>query len=128
MRIQLLNAWIQTHIERKAVDVFTALDVLEGRAAECQGHALLYAALARSIDLPTRVVNGIVYVKDFRGFLYHTWNETHVEGRWIAVDPTFGQVPADVTHVKFLEGSEIADLLPLVAVIGKIRVQILSAE
>jgi hypothetical protein len=127
-RIQLLIDWIQDHIERKAVDVFTALDVLEGRAAECQGHALLYAALARSIDLPSRVVNGIVYAEDFQGFLYHTWNESHLGGKWIAVDPTFDQIPADATHVKFLDGSEMADLLPLAALIGKIKVKILSLE
>jgi hypothetical protein len=74
------------------------------------------------------VVNGIVYVEDFQGFLYHTWNESHLDGKWLAVDPTFDQIPADATHVKFLDGSEMADLLPLVTVIGKLKVQILSLE
>jgi hypothetical protein len=125
---RLLMDWMHTHIERKAVDVFTAMDVIEGGAAECQGHALLYAAFERSLGIPCRVVHGIVYSEQYRGFLYHSWNESFWDGRWIAVDPTFGQVPADVTHLKFLEGSEPADLLPIGDLIGKIRMQIIDFQ
>ena len=127
-RIHKLVDWMQTHIKREAVDVFTALDVLKSRRAECQGHAMLYAAFTRSLDIPTRVVNGIVYVPRFNGFLYHSWNESLIEGRWVAVDPTFSQIPADATHVKFLEGEDLSALLPLVEMIGKLNVRILSAE
>jgi hypothetical protein len=120
--------WMQTHIQRKAVDGFTALDVLQNGAAECQGHALLYAAFERSRGMPCRVVNGLVYSESHAGFLYHSWNETYLQGQWIAVDPTFGQVPADATHVKLLEGEETADLLPLMELIGKLRIHILDFE
>ena len=57
---RLVN-WIEHNIEQQPVDVFTALDVLHGRKAECQGHAILYAAFARSLGIPTRVVNGVVF-------------------------------------------------------------------
>ena len=127
-RIRALLDWIHQHIAREPVDVFTALDVLKGGRAECQGHALLYAAFARTLGIPTRIVNGIVYAPDFRGFLYHSWNESIVDGRWVAVDPTFGQIPVDATHIKLLEGQNLSDLIPLVDMIGKLKVQILSAE
>ena len=108
--------------------MFTALDVLKGGRAECQGHALLYAAFARTLGIPTRIVNGIVYAPDFRGFLYHSWNESIVDGRWVAVDPTLGQIPVDATHIKLLEGQNLSDLMPLVDMIGKLKVRILSTE
>ncbi|MGB5662134.1 transglutaminase-like domain-containing protein, partial [Eudoraea sp.] len=127
-RIQALLDWIHQNIAREPVDVFTALDVLKGGRAECQGHALLYAAFARTLGIPTRIVNGIVYAPDFRGFLYHSWNESIVDGRWVAVDPTLGQIPADATHIKLLEGQNLSDLMPLVDMIGQLKVRILSTE
>jgi transglutaminase-like putative cysteine protease len=120
--------WMQKNIENEPVDVFTAIDVLEKGRAECQGHALLYASLARAAGIPTRVVNGIVYSEDHAGFLYHTWAESCVDNQWISVDPTFGQVPSDATHVKFVEGESPDDLLPLVGVIGRIRAEIISVQ
>jgi transglutaminase-like putative cysteine protease len=115
-------------VRTSPADVWTALDVLDTREAECQGHAYLYAALARSLEIPTRVVNGIVYSADFEGFLYHTWAESLVDGHWIAVDPTFGTVPADATHVKLVEGETLAELTPLVDWIGRVNVTVLSVE
>jgi transglutaminase-like putative cysteine protease len=49
------------------------------------------AALARSLGIPTRVVNGIVYSDDYAGFYYHTWAESLLDSGWIAIDPTFGR-------------------------------------
>jgi len=123
----LLN-WIQENIEQAPVDVFTALDVLEGGKAECQGISLLYSAFARSLGIPTRIVNGIMYASEFRGFLYHSWAESFVSGHWIAVDPTFRQAPADATHVKFIEGEKPADLIPMADLIGKIQARIISTD
>jgi transglutaminase-like putative cysteine protease len=74
------------------------------------------------------VVNGLVYCGAYGGFLYHSWNETYINGQWLVVDPTFGQVPADATHIKLLEGSETADLLPMLDIIGKIRIRIMDFE
>jgi len=69
---------------------------------------------------------GIVYAPEFRGFLYHSWTESIVDGRWIAVDPTLGQIPFDAPYIKPLEGQNLSDLTPLVDTIGKPTVRILS--
>jgi len=79
-RIERLLAWIDANIAKAAVDAFSAADVLRERRAECQGHAYLFAALARALGLPTRVVNGLVYSAEHGGFLYHSWNEVWLEG------------------------------------------------
>lgn len=123
-----LVAWIGEHIEHEAVDVFTALDVLGGGRAECQGHAYLYAALARARGLPTRIVNGLVYAEALDGFLYHSWAESLVEGRWLPVDPTFGQVPVDATHIRLIDGERLADIAPMVDAVGRLRIEVLDAR
>ncbi|HET9699790.1 MAG TPA: transglutaminase-like domain-containing protein [Burkholderiales bacterium] len=127
-RVRALVDWIQANIRREAVDVFSALDVLQSRRAECQGHAWLYAALARSVGIPTRVVSGLVYLEEFQGFLYHAWNESLVDGAWLPVDPTFGQVPADATHITMLEGDTLADLLPMVNWVGRLKISVGEAQ
>ncbi|MFO1312149.1 MAG: transglutaminase domain-containing protein [Burkholderiales bacterium] len=125
-RMARLLAWIQANIRKSPADAWSALDVLRTREAECQGHAYLFAALARSLRIPTRVVNGLVYSDDHGGFLYHTWVESFVDGRWIAIDPTFGAMPADATHVKLVEGETFADLTPLADWIGRLRMQVIE--
>ncbi|MCI0401878.1 MAG: transglutaminase-like domain-containing protein [Gammaproteobacteria bacterium] len=125
-QVRMLIDWIQDNIEREPVDVFSALDVLDQRKAECQGHTYLYASFARALGIATRVANGIVYSEEFNGFLYHTWAESLIGGQWTRVDPTFGQVPADATHIKFIEGEHLADLAPLVKVIGRVKVDVIA--
>jgi hypothetical protein len=127
-QIRLLLSWIQKNIERVPVDSFSALDVLQTRQAECQGHAYLYTAFARSLGIPTRVLNGLVYSEQFKGFLYHSWSESFVDSRWQAVDPSFGQSVADATHIMVVEGDSAADIMPLIDWVGKVRIRVLVIE
>lgn len=127
-RIAKIVRWMDVNVEKAPLDVFSALDVLEKRKAECQGHAYLYTALARASGIPTRIVNGLAYSEQFNGFLYHSWAESFVDGRWVAVDPTFGQTAADATHIKMLEGETLAELLPLMDIVGKVKIRVLSVE
>jgi transglutaminase-like putative cysteine protease len=121
-KIERLLAWMDENIAKEAIDAFSALDVLQSRRGECQGHAYLFAAFARSLGIPTRVVNGLVYSEPHAGFLYHTWNEAWIDGGWRPVDATFGQARADATHIKLIEGETPAELLPLVGLVGRLRV------
>jgi transglutaminase-like putative cysteine protease len=127
-RVTRLVQWIQENVEQAPVDVFSSSEVLQGRKAECQGLTWLYAAFGRSLGIPTRVVNGLVYSEELDGFLYHTWAESHVGSGWLPVDPTFGQVGADATHIKLIEGERPVDLLPLTDIVGRIQIKILSIE
>jgi len=127
-RIARLIAWMDANIAKEAVDAFNAVDVLRTRRAECQGHAYLFAAFARALGIPARIVNGIAYSEEHGGFLYHSWNEAWIAGRgWRPVDPTFGQAHADATHVKLIEGESAAELLPLVNLVGRVRIASVAA-
>ena len=127
-KIRAVLAWLDENIRKEPVDAFSALDVLDARRGECQGHAYLYAALARALGVPTRVVNGLVYASDYGGFLYHTWAESLVAGSWRAVDPTFAQAYADATHIALARGESPAELAPLVDWVGNTRIRVLEVR
>ena len=120
--------WLDHNVEKAPLDVFSALDVLQQRKAECQGHAYLYTALARAAGIPTRIVNGLVYSGELQGFLYHSWTESRVGAGWRAVDPTFGQIAADATHIKLVEGENLAEMVPLTEWVGKVRIRVLDVQ
>ena len=127
-QIDAVLTWIEQNIRKEPVDSFSALDVLDTGRGECQGHAYLYAALMRALGVPTRVVNGLVYSADHGGFLYHTWAESLVDGRWRAVDPTFAQPWADATHIALVRGENLLDLVPIVDWVGNTRIRVLEAR
>jgi hypothetical protein len=51
--------------------------------------------------------------------------EAFMGTQWITLDPTFNQVPADVTHLKLAEGLE-EGMVSLLPVIGKLKIEIES--
>jgi hypothetical protein len=122
--VRKLAHWVSNYLEDALVDSFSALDALHRKKGECQAHAHLYAAICRAVGIPTRVVSGLVYMEEM-GFLYHAWAESFI-GYWIAVDPTFDQIPADATHIKLTEGESLRDLSPLVKVIGRLGATIVE--
>jgi hypothetical protein len=121
-KVERLTRWVSAEVRDEGEDSFSALEVLRNRKGECQAHTMLYAAMARSLGIPTRLVGGITYLEG-TGFLYHAWAESYAEG-WLPVDPTFNQVGVDATHIKFVEGPDWTFLLQLGNVIGKISVRI----
>ena len=121
--VQIIG-WMNVNIEKEVIDSFNSLDVLKQRKAECQGHSLLFAALARNLGIPTRLLNGVVYSEEYNAFLYHTWVESFIDDRWQAIDPTFGQRHADATHIALIEGEDIAQLTALLPLIGVLEIEV----
>ncbi len=120
---RLLMDWVYANLEKRpTVSLPSALEVLEQRAGDCNEHATLMAALARAVGLPARVAVGVVYMGN--GFFYHAWNEVWL-GSWISLDPVMAQFPADVTHVKFIDGG-LEEQIRMARVIGSLTVEILE--
>ena len=122
--------WVHTNLAKvPTISVPNAVEVLAERKGDCNEHAVLYAALARAAGLPTRMVAGVVYMPGDGGtpaaFYYHAWNEVWL-GAWIAVDPTFGQFPADATHVELVEGGPDRDVA-LIGMLGQLRFDVEDA-
>jgi transglutaminase-like putative cysteine protease len=120
-----IAAWATDWLKDSMDDGGGALKSLSSRTGNCQTHARLYTALARAVGIPTRFVSGLVSLEG-KGFLYHSWAESFLDGRWVAVDPTYNQLPADPTHLKFFEGHTQEDLAPIIAIIGKISIKVLE--
>lgn len=102
----------------------SARQVLAVKKGDCNEYAVLFTALARSLGIPTKTVAGLVY-QDGR-FFYHAWAEVYL-GRWVALDPTFDQAPADVTHIPLVEGN-LEEQVALASKIGRIKVIILETQ
>jgi transglutaminase-like putative cysteine protease len=124
----LIHAWLYENIDKVPVlSVPNALDVLRNRTGDCNEHAVLFAALARASAIPTRIAIGLVYSDTLEGFGYHAWPEVYYGGTWYPMDPTLGQVAADATHIKLLNGS-IEAWVRLAAYIGQIELEVVEIE
>ena len=127
----ILESWVHENLAKVPVaGVPSALEILTSMRGDCNEHTTLYAALARSVGLPTRLAAGIVYSESIfadGAFYYHAWPEAWLGDRWVPLDPTFGQAPADATHLKLVEG-ELDKQTELMAVIGRLRLSVVSVE
>jgi hypothetical protein len=123
--VRLLVDWVAREIKGTVTDHQSPVETLKSRSGNCQSHARLYTALAREAGVPTRFVSGLVY-SPAGGFLYHSWAESFLNGVWIPVDPTFGEVPANVTHIKLVQGDSPDEMGLLAGVIGRIQAKVVE--
>jgi hypothetical protein len=120
MVAERLNQFVHRRLRKElSPGIPSAIQVLESGAGDCNEHTVLYVALARALGLPARTATGLARV-DGR-FFYHAWPEVWL-GRWVAVDPTLGQFPADATHLRFVVGG-LARQVELVRLIGRLRLE-----
>lgn len=121
--VKLIKGWVYQNIEKKpTLSIPSALDVLKMKVGDCNEHATLFVALCRSVGIPSRLCAGIVYNQE--SFYYHAWSDVFV-GRWISVDPTMNQLPADATHIRFIEGG-LDKQLEIVKLIGVLKLEVLD--
>lgn len=122
--LKLMN-WVYENIEKKpVVSVPSALEVLRTRVGDCNEHATLLTALLRASGIPARLCIGLVYTR--HKFFYHAWTEAYL-GRWTTMDATTNQMPADVTHIKLIQGN-LDKQVEIAGLIGKLRIKILDYE
>ena len=120
-----LHDWAYKNIaKRPTMGMPSALDVLASGQGDCNEHAVLLAALCRAAGIPARVAAGLVYLRG--RFYYHAWNELYLN-EWIAVDATLGQFPADVTHVKFVEG-DMEEQVRVLNLINRLRIEVVDYQ
>ncbi len=119
---------LTTHVDRMLAKSVTfsipsALQVLDSRQGDCNEHTVLYVAMARALGIPARTAVGLVYLDG--SFFYHAWPEVWL-GEWVAVDPTFGQHPADAAHIRFVVGG-LAQQVEIIRLIGRLNIEVLES-
>lgn len=144
--VRRLNAFVYDYVEKvPTFGVPSGLEVLQTARGDCNEHTALFVSLARSLGIPTRIAAGVVYSDRVSGadggpgaFYYHAWPEVLIDDdalsqdpptshRWLPVDPTFGQVPADATHVKLVEG-DLDRQVEILAVMGRLGFVLVEAR
>lgn len=120
-----INTWVHDSIkDRVTFGVPSALHVLETRSGDCNEHTQLFVALARAVGLPARIAAGLAFVDG--KFYYHAWPEVLLND-WVAVDPTFGQFPADAAHLRFVVGG-LGRQTELLRLMGNLKIDVLSVN
>ena len=134
-----LTHYVHKAVAAKGLNVgfATASEVARSREGDCSEHAVLLAALGRAKGIPSRVVSGLVYVREFRGkrhmLGYHMWTQFWIAGRWLDMDASHDQVRPDPTHIALsthaLADGDLARAgLALIQVIGRLNVEVLASE
>lgn len=125
-QVILLANWVYQHLEKRPVlGLPDALTTLQSRRGDCNEHAALFTALARSLDIPTVIATGVTLYKN--AFYYHAWNEVYLAGQWISLDTTTNQLPADLYHIRFGRG-DFEEQLTVGALLGRLQIKILEQK
>jgi len=120
-KVRAIAAWMHANIRRQpVVGLPDALTTLKNRVGDCNEYAVLFAALARAADIPSRMVAGVALFED--RFYYHSWNEVCLGRAWVSVDATLNQVPADLGHIKFVTGG-LEKASRLLALLNRLRIE-----
>jgi transglutaminase-like putative cysteine protease len=120
-----LARWVHDSLGKVAtVTVPSAVQVLRARRGDAAEHTQLFTALARSVGIPTRIATGLLLVDGT--FHYHAWPEVRLRD-WVAVDPTFGQFPADAARLRFVRGS-LTRQGELLRLVGNLRIEVLPTR
>ncbi len=127
-RMRALVTAIQKHMTggidyRDYHDALTALDT---RSGDCTEYAVLLAASARALGIPTRLAHGIAYSSRFTGqahvFSPHVWVQVWDGKRWTSYDAGLGRF--DAGHLALYLGDGSPDgLSGLARIIRDLRIE-----
>ena len=83
-----LARFVRGYVESsdRAVDYASAGRVFETRRGDCTECAVLLAAMARAVGLPSRIATGFIYFE--RAISAHAWTELRIGDEWYALDAT----------------------------------------
>lgn len=131
-----LTSFVSGYVEDSMVAAIpSAVEVLNQRKGACKEHTVLFTAMARAAGIPARMAAGLVYSDAYliKGFYYHAWAEVFLadadgkNGRWIRVDPTFNQFPADATHIRLKTGN-LEAMISLMQVVGQTKIEVVEYQ
>jgi hypothetical protein len=118
-----LSGYLYTLIKTMPVFVLSdSKNILKSLSGDYLERTIMFASYSRAAGLPTRLIGGLVYVNGY--FYFHTWPEVWF-GKWVPVDPTFAQFPADVTHIPLKQGT-LKDIISIIDDLKNVKIEILE--
>ena len=106
--VRALSSAVFKHMQGGSMIAVTlsAPEVLQSKQGKCSEYAVLFASLARSVGIPTRIVLGMRLV--YGCWVGHMWNEAYV-GRWITVDAQVDEVGGGPTLLKLVHSDSVLE-------------------
>ncbi len=131
-----IEKWVHEHMRSTNDEALATADhVARTLQGDCTEYAMLTAAMCRAEGIPSRTAMGLVYADvDGRPVLaFHMWTEVWVQGQWLSLDATLGLGHVGATHLKITDHSwhdtrTVTPLLPVVRVVGKMSIQVVSVD
>jgi hypothetical protein len=132
-----IEKWVRKNMKgSSAVGYVTAGQVANDLTGDCRQHAMLAAAMCRAAGVPSRTAVGLIYVRDPDRdpcLVFHMWTEVWVKGQWLGLDATLGEGGVGPGHLKIADHSwndtqTLSPVLPVLRVMGKTKVEVLSAK
>lgn len=109
------------YVDFTSRETFRASSVLNAGAGYCVGKAALYAALARSLGIPSQVAfadvqnhlatERLLTTMGTNVFAWHGYVECYVEGKWVKASPTFNSTLCAKLGVAPLDFDGVNDAL-----------------
>lgn len=107
------RVWAATQKLRRAVHAELAVnagigvlrdarEVWQTKEGVCRDHAVLMTTLLRAVNIPSRLVGGLVYQSG--ALYYHAWVEVWDGKQWLAADSTRPQEFVSSGHIKTAQG------------------------
>lgn len=100
-----------------------SMDIFKSKFGDYLERTVMFASFARAAGLPTRLIGGVVYRDGY--FYFHAWPEVWFD-KWIPMEPTLAQYPADVTHIPLREGT-LKDITSMAEGLKSLKLEILEA-
>jgi len=127
-----IEAFVADYVTDKSLSVgyASAVEVADSRQGDCSEHAVLAAALCRSVGIPAQVVTGLAYVPQWRtvqnGFGGHAWVQVYLGDKWVGLDAAFRGADLggyDAGHIALAVGNgNPEDFLNLVNTMGQFKI------
>lgn len=103
--VRALSEWVHGFIEAELItNTLSGPEVLATRKGKCTEYSTLFASLARSMGVPTRIALGERMIAGQWGG--HMWNEAWV-GQWITVDTSANEVDESMALLKFIHSDTV---------------------
>ena len=96
--VYTLHRYLQDQFENRDFSGFTdALTALKLKEASCNGKGRLFVALLRKLNIPARLVGGLIMQQGSKR-TSHQWIEAYINGHWVPFDTIndhFASLPAN---------------------------------
>ena len=106
--LQAIHTYLQTQLENRNFSGFTdAVTAIKLGEASCNGKSRAFVALARKLNLPARLVGGLVMTPGSKR-TSHQWVEVFIAGHWVPFDTInnhFAELPAN--YLALYYGDEV---------------------